>query len=300
MSIISFSLALIACALSAFGGVFYQRFVHERNREIAEREDPRDTQIRDLQAKIKLINDDMRRDRQAAAEAEDHVRLAHERIVELVEQRNTLNRSLESQASLQDDKKEEIELLTDKLSLAHKQLDTLRQRNQELEVELSVVNEPNMLDDLDAGLKAEPGEDEQTDEDDPFTPEVSDNSPSLIHSLTDEIDRWKRHCQVLGGELKQQRERAPDPATAETPAIDELTDIRGIGKTLVRKLHQLGIYSFEDMLGLGEQATLDKARVLIPDIERRMARDNWLEQARLLQAGKHPALLAGNQPQLHS
>ena len=92
----SFSLALIACAISAFGGVFYQRFLQERNREIAEREDPRDTQIRDLQAKIKLINDDMRRDRKTAAEAEEHVRLAHERIVELLEQRDTLNRSLET------------------------------------------------------------------------------------------------------------------------------------------------------------------------------------------------------------
>ena len=76
--------------------------------------------------------------------------------------------------------------------------------------------------------------------------------------MTGELDRWKRHCHVLGGELKNQRtritevEEASHNSVATIPDIDELTDIRGIGKALVRKLHLLGIYRYEDLLNLDD------------------------------------------------
>jgi len=295
MSILYFILALFACAVSGIGGAFWVRFVSERNREIAEQEDPRDTKIRDLQAKIKLVSDDMAHDRTKAVSATEHVRLAHDRITELLNETKDLKRSLQSREALQGNDSDEKELLRDKLSVANKQLDTLRRRNQELEVELSVTSEPDMLATPDD--ESHDGDDEPEErETDPFTPTVADNSPSLIHALTGELDRWKRHCHVLGDELKNQRDRVIEAdevatdATATVPEIDELTDIRGIGNVLVRKLHMLGIYSYENLLNLSDD-DIERARQLIPDFERRMERDDWLEQAQTLQACKqHPGL----------
>ena len=294
MSIVFYLLALAACIVSALIGAFVMRVLQERKREIFEQEDPRDTQIRELQAQISLITKDTKRDRQTALESKEHVDLAHERIVELTRRIETLGTEAEAETTRLKDAREEIELLQDKLSLANHQNDRLRVRNQELEVEMSVTNESNMLEELDCGLndatETQEQEDlEQEDEaEDIFTAEVSDSSPSLIHSLTEEIDRWKRHCQVLGGELKHQREREPESGlngSGEMPAIDELTDIHGIGTTLARKLHKAGIWTFADLLQL-EGEKLEMAQLMIPDLERRMTRDNWLEQARHLQAGQ--------------
>jgi predicted flap endonuclease-1-like 5' DNA nuclease len=290
MSIQYISLALLACFVSGIVGAFSARFKGERKRQITEQEDPRDTKIRDLQARIKLIDDDIKRDRASAKEATEHVALAHERIIKLLDEAKNLKHSLESQESLKDNNKDEIELLHEKLSAANKQLDTLRQRNQEMEVELSVVNEPDMLATKDAD-DDDHNDDAEVQEADPFTPTVTDDSPSLIHALTDELDRWKRHCHVLGDELKIQRtlvnetDEAVDDSTTSIQVIDELIDIRGIGAVLARKLHKLGIYSYQKLLNLSDD-DLERARQLIPDFERRMARDNWLDQARALQAIK--------------
>ena len=124
------------------------------------------------------------------------------------------------------------------------------------------------------------------------TPIVDETTPSLIHSLTTELERWKRHCRVLGDELKIQRERLAQMGeyteTDENPfdSIDELTDIRGIGNAIARKLHQLGIYRYKELVSLtGDD--LERAHMLIPDFERRMKRDSWQDQARDLHLGKY-------------
>ena len=277
------------------------RFFIERNREIAEQEDPRDTQIRGLQAKIKLSANEMMENRLAATSATEHVKLAHDRIIKLLDELKSTKSILQNQEALRADGSEEKDLLRDKLSVANKQLDTLRQRNQELEVELSVTREPDMLSTNDNSDEPDDNNDEgeETDEEtgDPFTPTVTDGSPSLIQALSGELDRWKRHCQVLGGELKNQRTRVTEadettPDSVMTIAdIDELTDIRGIGTALARKLHLLGIYRYEDLLDLDDEL-LERIRQLIPDFSRRMERDNWLDQARTLHESKHPRIAA--------
>ncbi|MDP6415546.1 MAG: hypothetical protein QGG54_11080, partial [Gammaproteobacteria bacterium] len=249
------------------------------------------TKIRDLQAKIRLADNTLAFDRSKTKTAAEHVEFAHDRINELLAETKKLNTSLQNQEAVQGSSSDEKELLTDKLSAANKQLETLRQRNQELEVELSVLHEPDMLASHD-----DDGDDSEAEDDDvdPFKPTVTDGSPSLIHALTGELDRWKRHCHVLGDELKTQRHRVTEAdevaahAATKPPEIDELTDIRGIGAVLVRKLHQLGIYRYEDLLNLNAEG-LAQAQQLIPDFERRMERDNWLEQARMLCESKYQA-----------
>ncbi len=285
MVILYFILALFACVLSAAIGAFGMRFVIERNREIAEREDPRDTQIRDLQSKIRLGANEQKQNRMTAASATEHVQFAHDRIAGLLGEVQHLKNTLQTQEDLRGEHDEEKDLLRDKLSAATRQVDTFRQRIQELEVELSIMHEPDML--------SESNDDSEADhsEADPFTPVIEDNSPSLIQSLSGELERWKRHCHVLGDELKNQRERVSEtsdsslePATA-VPEFDELTDIRGIGAVLARKLHMLGIYRFADLLNLSDDDR-ERAQQLIPDFERRMKRDDWLEQAQMLHANK--------------
>jgi len=307
MSFLYFILALFACAFSAVSGAFGMRFIIERKREIAEREDPRDTRIRDLQAKIRLAANEQSHNRTTAASATEHVKLAHERIVTLLDAIQDLKNTVQSQDALRTDSQGEAQLLHDKLSVATKQLESIRQRNQELEIELSVAHEPEML--------SAPQADDEIDDSEAtaFEATIVDNSPSLIQSLTGELDRWKRHCHVLGDELKSHRERvseideattpdAPiadaqttDAPTNETPTtdvkstipdIDELTDIRGIGAVLARKLHMLGIYRFEELANLSEDG-MERAQQLIPDFHRRMKRDNWLEQARVLHENKY-------------
>jgi len=283
MTILYFILTLFACAISALAGAFGTRFVIERNREIAEREDPRDTQIRGLQAQIKLAANERTQNSLAAASATEHVQLAHDRIDKLLAEIESLKSSSQNQESLLSSDNDEKELLRNKLSAADAQLDTLKQRNQELEIELSVAVEPDMLSTNEA----------ETDESDtdPFDPADSDGSPSLIQALTGELDRWKHHCHVLGDELKNQRQRATEvnEAIADVTTIadiDELTDIRGIGAVLARKLHTLGIYRYEKLLNLSDD-DMERARQLIPDFDRRMQRDNWLEQARMLHDSKN-------------
>ena len=286
MVILYFILALFACALSAVIGAFGMRFIIERNREIAEQEDSRDTQIRELQTKIRLGANEQKQNRATAASATEHVQFAHDRITGLLGEVQNLKNSLQTQKDLRGDNDDEKELLRDKLSAATRQVETFRQRNQELEVELSAISEPDMLSEHD--------DDTDTDnsEVDPFTSDVADNSPSLIQSLSGELERWKRHCHVLGDELKNQRDRvsetsesSPDSATA-IPDFDELTDIRGIGAVLARKLHMLGIYRYENLLNLSADDR-ERAQQLIPDFGRRMERDNWLEQAQTLHENKH-------------
>jgi len=284
MSILSVIITLLACIVSGVAGSFGTRFIIERNREIAEREDPRDTQIRDLQAKVKLARTDMKRDRVQSAEAVEHLQLAHDRIRELLDRLASLQNAVDQQKNLRHSDVEQMEILRDKLSAANRQLDTLKQRHQELEVELSVARDPDLL--------TAPVADEDDDADmDTFEPTVTDGSPSLIQSLTDELDRWKRHCHVLGDELKNQRERTmrvaaiAEEAVPSTPEIDELTEIRGIGNVLARKLHQLGIYRYETLLNLSAD-DLERARQLIPDFDRRLQRDDWIGQARMLQQRK--------------
>ncbi len=65
-----------------------------------------------------------------------------------------------------------------------------------------------------------------------------------------------------------------------------MTDIRGIGNAIARKLHQLGIYRYREIVSLSHD-DLERAQMLIPDFDRRMRRDRWQAQARALHLDKY-------------
>jgi predicted flap endonuclease-1-like 5' DNA nuclease len=292
MSILFYVLTFLACIVTAAGGAWAMRWHIERSRDVSEREDPRDSQIRDLLAQVSMMKNDMARNQKSAEEATEHVDMAHDRIHDLTGRMIKLANVVASTESELKESNADKDLLRDKLSVASQQLDTLKTRTQELEVELSVTRDADMLEPATADI-------EHGDEDEDIeklasvsTPDIDETTPSLLHSLTAELDRWKRHCRVLGDELKLQRERLAQIGettdTDENPfdSIDELTDIRGIGNAIARKLHQLGIYRYRELAALTSDDQ-ERAQMLIPDFERRMKRDRWQYQARDLHFDKY-------------
>lgn len=292
MSILFYVLAFLACVATAAGGAWVMRWHIQRTRDVSVHEDPRDSQIRNMQAQIKLLKKDMSRYQAGTEAAEDHVRMAHERIEELVlrskKQTHELGVSEANVAQVHADK----DLMRDKLSVANQQLETLKTRNQELECEINLNRDADLLDPEQQAAVTD--HDDEAELDSIAAPSYDETSPSLLHTLSSELDRWKRHCHVLGDELKLQRERLAqmgedtdnDADVNPFDSIDELTDIRGIGNIIARKLHQLGIYRYKELVALSND-DLERAQMLIPDFERRMNRDRWLDQARELHRDKY-------------
>jgi len=295
MSILYFVLAFIASGVTCAAGAYGMRVCIERNREIAEREDPRDTRVRDMQATLQVVRADTVKNKSKADEATSHLELAHARIDELLEQSAMVGDKFISCKALLKKKIVETEHLNDKLSATEQQLANLRERLQEAELELSMSggleSADSETDTPDPG-HASPNDLNHNTLQDMFKPTVEEGNPSLIQCLTEEVDRWKRHCHVLGDELKSRREQVgsePAPSaqnTSDNQAIDELTDVRGIGKVLARKLHELGVYRYQQLVSLTSE-DLEHANDLIPDLERRMGRDDWAGQARNLHFDKY-------------
>src|SRR5690554_508639 len=73
-----------------------------------------------------------------------------------------------------------------------------------------------------------------------------------------------------------------DPATQER---DDLKQISGVGRVLEEKLHQLGIYTFDQVSRMTdrEYELLDE---IVPDFPGRAKRDDWAGQARILKNKK--------------
>jgi len=297
MSTLFVILALAACFVTGVAGAFGMRFYIERCRVIAEREDPRDTKIRDLQATIKLAKKDLNLKRSSADENAEHLKFAHARIDELMDRIGKLKDKYASCVELLETEIGAKDILQDKLSVAKTQLETLKERSQELELQLRATDDSDML----SASDNEPDSNSVNADAEPLVEMFSsslekDDSPSLIQSLTGELDRWKHHCQVLGNELKHQREQTPPETVERSPdtagSIDELTDIRGIGMVLARKLHQAGIYRFEELANIGTDE-LERAQAFIPDLRRRMERDDWIDQARSLFQSKYQTSVSG-------
>jgi predicted flap endonuclease-1-like 5' DNA nuclease len=81
---------------------------------------------------------------------------------------------------------------------------------------------------------------------------------------------------------------APVPAPITEPAAPELTQLKGLGPKLVAALAELGITSVDQIAAL----TPDQAQDLdarLGNFRGRLARDRWIEQARLLAAGDRAA-----------
>lgn len=84
---------------------------------------------------------------------------------------------------------------------------------------------------------------------------------------------------------------APAPASTPTPAAtaqassgDDLRRIKGVGPKLVTLLADNGVTSFSQIAGWSN-ADIDRIDAKLGRFQGRIRRDNWVEQAKLLQAG---------------
>ena len=77
MSILFFIVAFIACCATGAAGAWVMRRHINRDQNVAESEDPRDTKIRDLLAQMKVARDTVEREKSAAKNATEHLELAH-------------------------------------------------------------------------------------------------------------------------------------------------------------------------------------------------------------------------------
>ncbi len=65
---------------------------------------------------------------------------------------------------------------------------------------------------------------------------------------------------------------------------DDLSRIKGVGPKLVALLHEMGVHSFADIAAWND-ADIDRVDARLGRFQGRIRRDNWVEQARLLQTG---------------
>ena len=76
------------------------------------------------------------------------------------------------------------------------------------------------------------------------------------------------------------------PILQNTSGLDDLKSIKGVGAKIEQKLNMLGIRSFRSLLELDEDA-YQRAAEFIPNLQGRMQRDGWIEQARTLHLEKY-------------
>jgi predicted flap endonuclease-1-like 5' DNA nuclease len=75
--------------------------------------------------------------------------------------------------------------------------------------------------------------------------------------------------------------------TMEIPAVrDDLQAVRGIGPSMERKLHGLGIVSYRQLAML-DGAELERVRAELTEFRTRIERENWVGQARALYRDKY-------------
>ena len=153
MSILFVMLALLGCVVSALGGAWIARWRMRRAETIAESEDIRDTQIRELLAEVKVSNRDAKR---VAAESRE----AGERIAALEAETDDLRGRLgaaqetadKSENMLRDEVDEKTRLREELIKL-RREKDSLETRAQELELELRMAGDGAQL--LDPALQME-------------------------------------------------------------------------------------------------------------------------------------------------
>ena len=128
---------------------------------------------------------------------------------------------------------------------------------------------------LDAGEPSAAVADEEPTERELVAPGVAESTDSIRPEAAEESAR---------GIPMPTFSEAP---TAEIPAVtDDLRAVRGIGPSMERKLHELGIVSYRQLAML-DGAELERVRAELTDFRGRIEREDWVGQARALYREKY-------------
>jgi len=178
------------------------------------------------------------------------------------------NNQLKEQANELDQAQEEMGGLQEQVETLNQAQDEHLARQQHIETELKYEKEENsklteQLDELARKLEAR-----RTD--------------AIAHDHVKSEKRAVESADSAGG-----GDDTDSLPTLMLPEVhDDLKSIRGVGEKIEQKLNMLGICNFRDLLLLAED-DYERAAELIPNLEGRMKRDAWVDQARTLHHEKY-------------
>jgi predicted flap endonuclease-1-like 5' DNA nuclease len=107
-------------------------------------------------------------------------------------------------------------------------------------------------------------------------PGANDRDGQTLLVLSQQLRDARTRNQALLDRLREFEARAP--AAAPDQAVDDLTQIHGVGPRLAQHLGELGVSSFRQIAELDPQSLDDPAHVLA-GLKSRIVRDRWIEQA---------------------
>lgn len=89
---------------------------------------------------------------------------------------------------------------------------------------------------------------------------------------------------------EQEQKKASNGAIDPPPAIDDLTEIVGIGKVFQHTLHKLGYYTFQQIANFGP-ADIARVNMALKENKGRMEQDDWIGQAKELYFKRHSEMV---------
>jgi predicted flap endonuclease-1-like 5' DNA nuclease len=88
----------------------------------------------------------------------------------------------------------------------------------------------------------------------------------------------------------QEQEKETNGAAQAPPAVDDLTEIVGIGKVFQHTLHKLGYYTFQQIANFGP-ADIARVNLALKENKGRMEQDDWIGQAKELYFKRHSEMV---------
>ncbi len=146
MSIVWILLAVAACAVTGFCASRYARARAERERLIAEIEDPRDSQIRELLIAAKVARENAQRAKTSESTNSEELVRARDRIRTLEKAAANGNTEVETMQGRLEELLGERNQLEEELAALRRDKERLHNRAQELEMELSMGRAGDLLD----------------------------------------------------------------------------------------------------------------------------------------------------------
>lgn len=316
MSILVGFLVLLGFSGACFGswkGALYW----DRRTRPPEDLDPRDQEIRELRAALNVTrnaNGDYRRKHK---EMTHGVKLSQENLQKTqnalanCQQKYTVTKDVLSK------EQREKEELADDLSLTRHDMNDHKNRIHELEMELQLAGGPEGL----VSVSDQLGEQAQNEEIKKLKQEVDrwkqhcqvlgQNTKVLRSKLeqaqmatqppfpapqAEQLPSNHNPTETFRPADEQPQAQACDADTDTLPVLnstedthvaqDDLQAIKGIGSKLEKKLHLVGISTFKGLLDLKPE-DYERISVVIPNLQKRMTNDGWLEQARSLHEDKY-------------
>lgn len=149
------------------------------------------------------------------------------------------------------------------------------------EVAAGAVAEVIAAEPIEAVVAEEPGLDDEPTETELVAPDLGIDEPTMT------IARG-----AIASPDEETSTRIPMPTFSEAPTMeipavtDDLRSVRGIGPSMERLLHGLGIISFRQLAML-DGVELERVRAELSDFRTRIEREDWVGQARDLHKEKY-------------